>query len=134
MAMAKTMIVAGIGCKRGAAAHDVEAAIHAALARAGLAAAALDAIATMLGKNDEPGIAAAAKTLGVRIIALEQSAMKAAGARTITRSERVLALTGVPSVAETAALAAAGADARLIAPRLVVGGAACALAASGDAP
>jgi cobalt-precorrin 5A hydrolase len=132
--MAKTMIVAGIGCRRGAAAADVEAAIRAALVRAGLAASALDAIATMLGKNEEPGIAAAAKTLGVRVVALEQSALKTASAPAATRSARVLALTGVPSVAETAALAAAGADARLIATRLVVGGAACALAASGDAP
>jgi cobalt-precorrin 5A hydrolase len=132
--MAKAMIVAGIGCKRGTAARDVEAAIRAALARAGLTAATLDAIATMLGKNDEPGITAAAKTLGVRIVALPQSELEAAGARAVTRSERVLALTGVPSVAETAALAAAGAEARLIAPRLVVGGAACALAASGEAP
>lgn len=128
------MIVAGIGCKRGAAAGDVEAAIRAALARAGVAATALDAIATMIGKNQEPGIAAAAKNLGIRIVALQQSELEAAGARAVTRSERVLALTGVPSVAETAALAAAGADARLIAPRLVVGGAACALAASGEAP
>jgi cobalt-precorrin 5A hydrolase len=132
--MAKTMIVAGIGCRRGAAAHDVEAAIRAALARAGLAAAALDAIATILGKNEEPGIAAAAKTFDVRVVGLEQGALEAVSARVVTRSPRVLALTGVPSVAETAALAAAGADARLIATRLVVGGAACALAASGDAP
>jgi cobalt-precorrin 5A hydrolase len=132
--MAKTMIVAGIGCRRGAAARDVEAAIRAALARAGLAAAALDAIATMLGKNEEPGIAAAAKTLGVRVVALGQGELEAASERAATRSARVLALTGVPSVAETAALAAAGVDARLIATRLVVGGAACALAASGDAP
>ena len=72
--------------------------------------------------------------LGVRVVALQQSALQAASARAATKSERVLALTGVPSVAETAALAAAGADARLIATRLVVGGAACALAASGDAP
>lgn len=128
------MIVAGIGCRRGAAARDVEAAIRAALARAGLAAAALDAIATMLGKDAEPGIAAAATTLGVRVIALQQSELEAANGRAVTRSARVLALTGLPSVAETAALAAAGAEARLIAPRLVVGGAACALAASGEAP
>jgi cobalt-precorrin 5A hydrolase len=134
MDLAKTMIVAGIGCRRGATAHDVEAAIRAALARAGLAATELDAIATMLGKNREPGIATAARTLGVRLVALPQGELKAASARAATRSERVLALTGVPSVAETAALAAAGADAKLIATRLVVGGAACALAASGDAP
>jgi cobalt-precorrin 5A hydrolase len=132
--MAKAMIVAGIGCRRGAAARDVEAAIRAALARAGLGTAALDAIATMLGKDEEPGVTAAAKILGVRIVALQQSALEAASERAATRSERVLALAGVPSVAETAALAAAGAGARLVATRLVVGGAACALAASGDAP
>jgi cobalt-precorrin 5A hydrolase len=132
--MAKTMIVAGIGCRRGAAARDVEAAIRAALARAGLAADALDAIATMLGKDEEPGIVAAAKAFGLRVVGLEQKELEAASARAATRSARVLARTGVPSVAETAALAAAGADARLIGTRLVVGGAACALAASGDAP
>jgi cobalt-precorrin 5A hydrolase len=132
--MAKTMIVAGIGCRRGAAARDVEAAIRAALARAGLAAAALDAIATIEGKAREPGIAAAAEKLGVRVVPLPQCALQTASARVATRSARVLALAGVPSVAETAALAAAGADARLIATRLVVGGAACALAASADAP
>lgn len=128
------MIVAGIGCRRGAAARDVEAAIRAALAQAGLAAAALDAIATIDAKTSEPGIAAAAEKLGVRVVSLPQRALQTAGARVATRSERVLALAGVPSIAETAALAAAGADARLIATRLVVGGAACALAASGDAP
>ena len=128
------MIVAGIGCRRGTAANDVEAAIRAALARAGVAAAALDAIATMFEKSEEPGIAAAAKKLGVRVVALPQGALEAVSARAATRSARVMAHTGLPSVAETAALAAAGADARLIATRLVVGGAACALAASGGAP
>jgi cobalt-precorrin 5A hydrolase len=43
-------------------------------------------------------------------------------------------LTGVPSVSEAAALAAAGPDARLIAPRVAVGPATCALAITGDAP
>jgi cobalt-precorrin 5A hydrolase len=40
----------------------------------------------------------------------------------------------VPSVAEAAALAAGGAAGRLIAPRLVVGPATCALVAKEDAP
>jgi cobalt-precorrin 5A hydrolase len=46
----------------------------------------------------------------------------------------VLALTGVPSVAEAAALAAAGPLAHLIGPRLVIGSATCALASSEAAP
>ena len=128
------MIVAGIGCRRGATAQDVEAALRAALAHAGVAAAALDAVATIVGKNDEPGITSVAKKFGVRVVALPQKELKAASDRAATHSPRVLALTGVPSVAETAALAAVGPHSRLLATRRIVGSATCALAASGDAP
>jgi len=124
------MIVAGVGCRRGAPAPDIEAAIRAALDRAGVAAHALDCIATMAAKNREAGIAAAAEKLGVDVVLVPDADLVAASDRTATRSERVLALTGVPSVAETAALAAAGPSARLIGPRLVIGGVTCALAAS----
>jgi cobalt-precorrin 5A hydrolase len=41
---------------------------------------------------------------------------------------------GVPSVAEAAALAAAGTTARLLLPRIAVGAATCALATKGAAP
>jgi cobalt-precorrin 5A hydrolase len=132
--MAKTMIVAGIGCKRGAAAHDIEAALRAALAHVGLAATALDAIATIDGKDREPGISTVAEKFGLRVVTLPQSELKAASDRVATHSPRVLQLTGLPSVAETAALAAAGPRGRLLAARRNVGGATCALAASGDTP
>lgn len=127
------MIVAGVGCRRGAPAPDIEAAIRAALARAGMAADVLDAIATIAAKQSEAGIKTAAEKLGVAIVLVSETDLKAAGARTATRSARVLALTGIPSVAEAAALAAAGPAARLIGPRLVIGAATCALAASGAA-
>jgi len=133
MEMDQVMIVAGIGCRRGAAAVDIEAAILAALARAGIRAADLNAIATSTAKETEAGIATAASTFGVRIMPIAEAALKAAGARVATRSDRVLALTGVPSLAEAAALAAAGPSSRLIASRLVVGAATCALASSGAA-
>ena len=115
------MIVAGVGCRRGAPAPDIETAIRAALARAGIAADALDAIATPQAKRSEAGIMTAAEKLGVRVVLVPEVELKAAGARTATRSERVLALIGVPSVAEAAALAAAGPSARLVSPRLVIG-------------
>jgi cobalt-precorrin 5A hydrolase len=133
MEMDQAMIVAGIGCRRGAAAVDIEAAIRAALARAGIRAADLNAIATSAAKETEAGIATAASTFGVGIMPIGEAALKAAGARVATRSDRVLALTGVPSLAEAAALAAAGPSSRLIAYRLVVGAATCALASSGAA-
>jgi cobalt-precorrin 5A hydrolase len=128
------MIVAGIGCRRGAPAPDIEAAIRAALQRAGITWEALDVIATTAAKKREAGIAATAAKLGVAVVLVSDAELQAAGDRTATRSERVLALTGVPSVAEAAALAAAGPSAQLISPRLVIGAATCALAASGAAP
>ena len=128
------MIVAGIGCKRGADAPDIEAAINAALKRAGLAADALNAIATIAAKRDEAGIEAAAARFGVDVMFVSEAELKNASERTQTRSERVFALTGVPSVAEAAALAAAGPSARLLSPRLAIGTATCALATSEPAP
>jgi cobalt-precorrin 5A hydrolase len=127
----QTMIVAGVGCRKGVRAADVEAAIVAAFARAGIAASELHLIATSAAKGAEPGIAAAASALGVSLVLISQVDLAAAGARATTRSERVIALAGVPSVAEAAALAAGGPAARLIAPRIAVGPATCALADTG---
>jgi cobalt-precorrin 5A hydrolase len=134
MGLDKAMIVAGVGCRKGAPAPDVEAAIRAALKQAGIASSALDCIATISAKNGEAGIASAAAKFGVAVILVADEELQTVGGRTATRSERVLALTGVPSVAEAAALAAAGPSARLISPRLVVGTATCALASSDAVP
>jgi cobalt-precorrin 5A hydrolase len=128
------MIVAGIGCRKGASAHEINAVISAALSRAGLQAQALDAIAAPAVKGGEPGIAAAARDLGVPLVLVPQADLEAAGARTATRSARIVALLGVPSAAEAAALAAGGPAARLLAPRIAVGPATCALATSEAAP
>jgi len=128
------MIVAGIGCKAGASAQEIEAAIGAALSQAGLGSGALGLIATSYAKASEAGIAAAATKRGLMIAIVAQSDLESVGAKTVTRSERVLAVAGVPSVSEAAALAAAGPGARLLAPRVAIGPATCALAISGDAP
>ena len=128
------MIVAGVGCRRGAPASDIEAAIRAALSRATLAADALRRHCDHAAKNAEIGIQTAAKKFGVSVVLVSDADLQAAEPRTQTRSERVRALTGVSSVAEAAALAAAGPSARLIGSRLVIGAATCALAASEPAP
>jgi cobalt-precorrin 5A hydrolase len=130
MGLGEAMIVAGIGCRKGASADDIGAVIGAALARAGFATKALDRIAAPELKRGEQGIAAAAAALGVPLVLIPEADLKAAGARAETRSERVLALIGIPSVAEAAALAGGGLSARLILPRIAVGSATCALAVS----
>jgi len=128
------MIVAGVGCRKGARAVEIEAAIVAAFARVGVATSELSLIATSAAKGGEPGIAAAASAIGVPLVLIPQGDLAAVGKRVTTRSARVIALMGVPSVAETAALAAGGPSARLIAPRIAVGPATCALVETGAAP
>jgi len=128
MDLGEVMIVAGIGCRKGASAEEIEAAIAAALAQAGCAPGRLGLIATSDGKGGEPGIVAAAAARGVRLVMVGPADLEAAGTRTQSSSPRVLALTGVPSVAEAAALAVGGSKTRLLLPRIVVGPVTCALA------
>ena len=124
------MIVAGIGCRRGAAQADVLAAIASACEAAGISTERIDLVATAAEKGGEEGIAAAAAELGRPLVLVPPDKLRLAGEKAVTHSERVVALFAVPSVAEASALAAAGEYARLIAPRRVSGGATCALAAS----
>lgn len=128
------MIVAGVGCRKGVLAADIKAAIVAACAEAGVAASQLRLIATSAAKGGEPGVVAAASAFGLPLVVIAPGDLAAAGTRAATRSERVIALVGVASVAEAAALAAGGPAARLIAPRIAVGPATCALAVSGEVP
>jgi cobalt-precorrin 5A hydrolase len=125
--MGEAMMIAGVGCRRGTSAAAIEAAIAAALARAGLASQRLDVLATAAFKGDEPGIAAAAAARGVPLIYVAQADLERAGGHA-THSRRVARLIGVGSVAEAAALAAGGPAARLVVPRIAIGPATCALA------
>jgi cobalt-precorrin 5A hydrolase len=134
MGLGEAMIVAGIGCRKGASAEDIGTAIDAALERAGRPLARLDLMATATRKRDEEGIAAAASARSLRLIFVEQADLEIAAARGATWSRRVLALAGVPSVAEAAALAACGPKSRLILPRIVVGPVTCALASAEETP
>jgi cobalt-precorrin 5A hydrolase len=130
--MGEAMIVAGVGCRHGTSAAEIEAAIAAALAQA-REASRLDALASAAFKGDEPGIVAAAAARGVPLILVAQPDLERV-ANLATHSPRIFGLMGVGSVAEAAALAAGGPDARLIVPRVVIGPATCAVASSGEAP
>jgi len=134
MGVGEAVIVAGIGCRKGVPAADIEAAIGAALERAGRPLARVDLIATAERKRKEKGIADAASARGVPLVFVAPADLEIASARGATWSDRVLALAGVPSVAEAAALAACGPKAKLILPRIVLGTVTCALASAEEAP
>ncbi|MGJ4906001.1 cobalamin biosynthesis protein [Bradyrhizobium sp. HKCCYLS2058] len=122
------MIALGIGCRRAASVADIEAVIAQALSLARLAPADVAVLATAADKVSEPSVISAARRLGRPLVGVASADMAAVADRAITRSDRVRRLKGVPSVAETAALAAAGANARLVLARVANAAATCALA------
>jgi cobalt-precorrin 5A hydrolase len=130
MAGKQAMIVAGIGCKRGTMSDDVVSLILAALASFGIPSEKLDAIATETSKADERGIAEAARSLSVQLVRCSLSDLEEIADKVMTRSSRVQALKGVPSIAEASALVAAGRNARLLGARLAAEKVTCAIAIS----
>ena len=122
------MIALGIGCRRNASADDIEAVIAQALDAASLSNAAVNVIATEYDKANEAGVIEAARRLGRPLQGIVASELAKMSDLVATRSERVQQLKGVPSVAETAALAAVGRGGRLIVPRVANATATCALA------
>jgi len=129
------MMVAGLGCRTGATAEALAEALADALERCGVVRGEIDALATEAGKSREGGILALASALGLPLIVVGASEMQDVAAGAVTVSERVVALKGVPSLAETAALAAAGRSARLLGPRVATATATCAIATGeGAAP
>ncbi|HEV7251518.1 MAG TPA: cobalamin biosynthesis protein [Mesorhizobium sp.] len=122
------VVVAGIGCRKGADVGAVLGAVDAALVAASLSRAALRALATSEAKAAEPGVREAARSLFLPLLTAPHAALRRAEPRTITRSAASTAATGLGSLSEAAALAAAGAGGKLLGPRIAVGPATCALA------
>ena len=128
------MMVAGIGSRKGVSVEDVLAAVESALEAHGLAMTALSALATAALKKDEAAIAAAGHALNLPVIIVDDAALQAASPATLSSSSLSQELAGTPSVSEASALAVAGAGAKLLGPRTVLGPVTCAIAISGDAP
>jgi cobalt-precorrin 5A hydrolase len=126
------MIVAGIGCRRGASSEDVVSLIFTALSSFCIAHEDLNAIATETLKADEQGIANAAWRLSVPLIRCPVVDLGRVADRVITHSLRVQAIKGVPSIAEASALVAAGHNARLLGARIVANNITCAIAVGED--
>jgi cobalt-precorrin 5A hydrolase len=124
----EAMIVAGIGFRRSVAAEDIVALVEQALERAALAGDALVKLATIEALADLPVFTEAARRLAVPAMSVDQQALSAAAPRVRTQSARSIAAHGVGSVAEAAALAAAGPRAELVLDRIASSSATCALA------
>lgn len=124
-------VIAGIGFRRRTGADEMVGLIREALDRVGLPHEALRAIATAADRADEEPVRRAAEVFSLVPIPIEAQAMIAVDDRVPTRSSRITESRGVGSLAEAAALVAAGEGGRLVLPRIASAGATCALAISG---
>jgi len=127
-------MVAGIGSRKGVGVEDVLAAIETALEAHGLAMTALSALATAALKKDEAAIAAAGRALNLPVIIVDDAALRGVSEETLSHSDLSQEVAGMPSVSEASALAVAGAGAKLLGHRIMLGPVTCAIAISGDAP
>jgi cobalt-precorrin 5A hydrolase len=123
----KKLIVAGVGFRRDCSGSEIADIVHAASERA---ACSVGAIAAPAEKVNAPELIAAALALRVPLLSVSRADMEAAQAWCVTFSETVRRHVGVASVAEAAALSAAGAGSSLLLPRIAGGRATCALAQS----
>ncbi|MGO4525100.1 cobalamin biosynthesis protein [Microvirga sp. 2MCAF35] len=128
------MIVAGIGFRRSVAVEEIVALVEQALERASLTRNELSKLATIDALADVPAFTDAARKLAVVAIRVRDQDMLAAAPRVHTLSARALAAHGVGSVAEAAALAAAGSEAVLVLTRIASASVTCALARLEIAP
>jgi cobalt-precorrin 5A hydrolase len=135
----ETMIAAGLGCRKGCAGEDLVRALDAALEGAGRALSEVHALYAPAFKAEEGALVQIAERLGKPLVLLRMEELQLQAAHALTQSAHVAVRFGIPSIAETAALAGAcassdarDAGAKLLGPRHIAGGASCALAVAAD--
>lgn len=117
--LAVPALYVGVGCKRGVSADDIVDAVKATLAKYGLEPLALAGLASVTVKEDEQGLVEAARRLRLPLRFFTPEEL--ADAPTLTPSAMAAQLFGVDhiSVAEGAALLAAGGEeATLLVPKV----------------
>lgn len=122
------MIVAGVGFRREVETQEIASLVRRALEQAALPPSALESLATIQALAQVPAFLSAAESLGVPAIAVARASLDEAAPRVRTRSPRARAAHGVGSVAEAAALGAAGPASALVLDRIASAAATCALA------
>jgi cobalt-precorrin 5A hydrolase len=112
------MIVVGVGARGGTPAEDLRAAIGTVLDEAGIADGDVAVLATVEQRAADPAVREIALEKGWRLRALP--AAELARQEVPNPSVTVVQAIGTPSVAEAAALCAAGPGSRLIVPKRIL--------------
>ncbi|RRX05732.1 cobalamin biosynthesis protein [Pseudomonas aeruginosa] len=102
-----SLLIAGIGCRRGSSAEHLRALLERTLGAHGRSLAELAALASIAGKRDEPGLRQLATLLERPVHFLASAVLHDYEPRLLSPSAVALRETGCSSVAEAAALALA---------------------------
>ena len=124
------VLALGVGCERGVAPSELMALVNDTLAAHDLAPAAVACVVSLDLKADEPAVLNLGEELGVATRFFDAAALEGETPRLAKPSETVFAAVGCHGVAEAAALAAAGPEARLVVTKTRSGRATCAVAQS----
>lgn len=130
---ARPALAIGVGFRKAATAATLAGLVSDALGRLPAGLAAAPATLTTIAEKDRPALRDAAALLGLPLVVLPKSALAGTEDRITVASEAARACLGIPSVAEAAALAAAGPGARLVVARIATADATCAIALSPEA-
>lgn len=120
--------ILGLGCRSSATTEELLSLAGEALARAGMMAGRLSAVASLDRRAESGVIDAVAARLGVRAVYFDAGTLERETPRLANPSENVFRAVGCHGVAEAAALAAAGPSARLALPKIGSGGLTAAIA------
>ena len=121
------MIAVGIGCRKGCPEGDILDLMNQAIALLP-SPADVAGMFSVADKAGEPGLVAAAAALALPLAFLDRAVLQLVAGGAQSCSRRVEEMFGLPSVAETAALAGAGAGAVLLVTRRSSPTATCAIA------
>lgn len=122
------VLAMGLGCERDCAPDELVGLAERTLVEAGLAAEAVACVASLDLKADEPAVKAVAEALGVPLRLFDAATLERETPRLTAPSETVFRAVGCHGVAEAAALACAGADGTLAAPKAKSARGTCAIA------
>jgi cobalt-precorrin 5A hydrolase len=122
----QTMIAIGAGCRKGCPADEIVALIREALKT--VPGELAQGLFTMAEKRGEPGLEQAAAELELPLVFLDKAMLRLVAGEARSHSRRVEEMYGLPSIAETAALAGAGQGAILLVARRASASATCAIA------
>ena len=122
-------VAIGIGCRKECSAEEIIELVHQALEKSDVLISDVAVLATAWAKDKAESIIHAAEALDLPLVVIPQEKCVDMSHLAETISQKVVELFAVPSIAEVAALAAAGKNPKLICARINSPAATCAIAA-----